>query len=166
MARTTRFPTSLGLALVACAALGLAAPWQARAQPLVQEHGAQEQAEEHEEGPLGQAMEHMKAALRRLGRAVQGDDAAVALPLVAEFQANVIAAKSQVPHTAEELAGAEKERFLGEFRSTMVKLLRVTCDLEMALIESRMDDARRILEDELKAMQEPAHDRFRGDEEH
>ena len=150
------------LALIACTALGLAAPWSARAGPLSQDHG-EELAGEHEESPLGQAMERMKGAARRLERVLQGDDAATALGLVADFQAGVVAAKSEVPPRAGPLAGAEQEAFVTDYRATMVKLLRVTCDLEQALLENRLEDARRIFTDELKAMQKPSHDRFQED---
>jgi hypothetical protein len=152
------------LALLACAALGLAAPWSARAAGLAQDRGG-EHVEEQEETPLGQAMERMKGAARRLERVLQGDDAATALALVADFQAGVVAAKREVPHRAGTLAGAEQEAFVTDYRATMVKLLRITCDLEQALLEARLDDARRIFESELKALQKPSHERFQDEDD-
>ncbi len=161
IARSLAVPS--GFVLLAAAALSYAAPWSAASAPRGQDPGH----EEHEEGPLHEAMEHMKAALRRLKQAVPAGDAATALPLIAEFQANVLTAKLQTPELAEKQPAAEKDKFVAEFRGTLVKLLRVTCDLELALLEGRKEDAKRILEKELEPMQKPAHERFRdeGEEE-
>jgi len=156
MSRSPRSP--LALTLVAATALGLAAPWSAHARPLTA-------LQEPEETPLTQAMERMKGAARRLEQVLQGSDVQSALPLVAEFQSGVVSAKSEVPRRAATYSGAERDAFVGDYRATMVKLLRLTCDLEQALLEKRLDDARRIFADELKAMQKPSHERFQLEEE-
>jgi len=182
MIRPRHVPTAL--ALLACAFL--AVPWSAGATPLRQNRSAQNSPgqnssaqdggrreggqgrERHEEGdetPLSRAMEQMKGATRRLERALQSDDAATALALVADFQAGVVAAKSETPSKAATLPEDEREAFAGEFRVTMVKLLRVTCDLEDALLDSRFEDARKIYENDLRAMQKPSHERFRTDDD-
>jgi len=150
------------LALLACAALGLASPWSARAQPLPST--AAQDGDEYVETPLSRAMEQMKGAARRLERVLEGDDAATALELVAEFQAGVVAAKGEVPQKAAAVAEAERAGFVHDYRATMVRLLRLTCDLEEALLEGRLDDARRVFADELKALQKPSHERFRDED--
>ena len=60
--------------------------------------------------------------------------------------------------------GDEFTLFLKDYRATMIQLLRVSCDLEQALLESRFDDGRRIFESELRALQKPSHERFRDED--
>jgi Mg-chelatase subunit ChlD len=157
------FRTSAALALLACAALALAAPWGAGAAALFPAAPPQDGGE-YVETPLSRAMEQMKGATRRLERVLQGDDAQTALALLGDFQAGVVAAKGEVPLKAAAVPEAEREAFVGAYRATMVKLLRVTCDLEDALLEGRLEDARKLYEGELKALQKPSHERFRDEE--
>ena len=118
-------------------------------------------AQDHEESAIGQSMEKMKGALRRMERALEGGDTAAALPLVAEFQAAVVNAKSEVPERAATVEEAERPAFVSDYRSTMVKLLKASCELEQALIEGRAADAQKILASDMKALQKPSHQRFR-----
>jgi len=157
MIRPLRTPTAL--ALLACAALALAAPWDASAAPR-----STPQDEEYVETPLSLAMEQMKGAARRLERVLQGDDAETALGLLADFQAGVVAAKSEAPLKTGSIPQAEQAAFVRDYRATMVKLLRATCDLEQALLEGRMEDARGLFEGDLKGLQKPGHERFRDEE--
>jgi hypothetical protein len=157
MTRLLRTPAVL--ALSACAAFALATPWDASAAP-----AAATQDEEYVETPLSLAMEQMKGAARRLERVLQGDDAETALGLLADFQAGVVAAKGEAPLKTRSVPEAEQATFVRDYRSTMVKLLRVTCDLEQALLEGRMEDARGLFEGELKGLQKPGHERFRDEE--
>jgi hypothetical protein len=122
-------------------------------------------AQEHEESALAQSMEKMKSAVRRMERALEGDDLSLALPLIAEFQAAVVAAKSEVPERAAMVEEAARAAFVNDYRATMVKLLRVSCDLEQALIENRAADAARIFASELKALQKPSHERFQVEDD-
>ncbi len=118
-------------------------------------------AQDHEESAIAQSMEKMKGALRRMDRALEGGDTAAALPLVAEFQAAVVTAKSEVPERAGTVEEAERAAFVNDYRSTMVKLLKASCEFEVALIEDRADDAKKILASDMKALQKPSHQRFR-----
>jgi len=119
----------------------------------------------HEESTIGQSMEKMKGALRRMDRALEGGDTAAALPLIADFQAAVVAAKSEVPERAATVVEADRPAFVNDYRSTMVKLLKASCDFEQALIEGRADDAKKILASDMKSLQKPSHQRFRVERE-
>lgn len=142
-------------ALLAAAAALAATPWTA---------ALSARPQEHEETALAQSMERMKSAVRRLERALDGDDIAQALPLVAEFQTAAVAAKSELPERAAALEGAARDALVKDYRATMVQLLRVSCDLEQAVIEGRAADAVRIFASELKALQKPSHERFQVEE--
>jgi hypothetical protein len=154
MTRLLLLPTALLAATVALAA----APWRADPAP--------RPAQDHEESALEESMERMKGAVRRMERALEGDDLAQVLPLIAEFQAAAVVAKGETPTRAATLEGEARDAFVKDYRGTMVKLLRVTCDLEQAVLEGRSADAARIFGSELKALQKPSHERFQVEDEH
>jgi len=137
-------------------------PGPARGQ---EREGRGRRAEGGEETPLGQVMERMKGLVRGIDRALQAEDLEAALPLVADFQRQVLAAKGEVPSIAAGLEGMDRDELVAGYRVVMVQLLRATCDLEQALLEGRTGEARRVFEEELRAMQKPAHERFRVEDE-
>lgn len=168
MKRPNRTPSArigtLALALFAVPALATWSPSAAApAEPLVQDHD-EEHGEHGEEEVLHEAMEHMKSAVRRMGKFLQQGNTAECLPLLAEFQRNVVAAKGETPELAEGREGAERERFVTGYRLMMVKLLRTTCDLESALLEGRTEDAQRIFQSELRPMEKAGHTEYRDGE--
>ena len=152
--------TPLLLAVTLCAGTALALAGNSWKTVAAQD-GAQQ---EHEESPLGQAMEHMNAAMRKANRALKAGDRDAALTAVADFQANLLQAKLQTPPSAAKVPEAERAEFLNAFRGMLVKVLAVTCTLETAVIENRLDDASKILSDDLHPMEDAGHERFGGEE--
>ena len=168
MKRPTSTPSArIGIAALALFAVPALATWSpsaaATAVPLVQDHD--EEHEEHgEEEVLHEAMEHMKASVRRMGKLLQGGRTADCLPLLADFQAHAVAAKGELPELAEGLEGAERERFVTGFRMEMVKLVRTSCDLELALLAGKTEEAQRIFQSELRPLEKSGHAEYRDKE--
>jgi hypothetical protein len=152
-----RLALALPLALAATAFLPLAEAWGPRQD--------QEQEEHHEESPLHEAMEHMNAALRKADRALKAGDAATALAGLSEFQRNVVAAKTELPPKAETVPETERAAFVAGYRRTLIDVLRISCDVEQALVEGRLDDARVAFAEKLRPMETTGHERF-TDEDH
>ncbi|HVS17980.1 MAG TPA: cytochrome b562 [Planctomycetota bacterium] len=148
-----RIALALPLALAATAFLPLAEAWVPRPEQ-----------EQHEESPLGQAMEHMNAGLRKANRALEGGDTAAALEGLAEFQTHVISAKAETPPKAATVPEAERAAFVAAYRATLIDVLRISCDVEQALVEGRLDDARVMFAEKLRPMEKTGHERFTDDE--
>lgn len=153
-----RLAFALPLALAASAFLPLAEAW-------TPQDPAQRQ-EEHDESPLGQAMEHMKGGLRKVQRGLKAGESASALEGLGEFQRHLIAAKAETPPLAAKVPDAERAGFVAAYRTTLLDALRVSCDVEQALLEGRMDDARTLFGEKLRPMEESGHARFTEDEDH
>ncbi len=156
-----RIAIALPLALAASAFLPLAEAWGPVAP---QDPAAQE--EHHDESPLGQAMEHMNAGMRKANKALKAGDTAGALEGLGEFQRNVIAAKAETPPMAATVPEAERAAFVAAFRTTLLDVLRVSCDVEQALLEGRLDDARTAFAEKLRPLEDKGHERFGGEEDH
>lgn len=156
-----RIALALPLALAASAFLPIAEAWS----PAALQDPA-EQEEHHEESPLHEAMEHMNAGMRKAQRALKSGDAAAALEGLGEFQRNLIAAKAEQPPKAATLPEAERAAFVAAYRTTLLDVLRISCDVEQALVEGRLDDARTAFAEKLRPMEETGHGRFTDGDEH
>lgn len=156
-----RIALALPLALAAGTFLSLAEAWG----PVPPQDPAG-QEEHHDESPLGQAMEHMNAGMRKANKALKAGDAAGALEGLGEFQRHVIAAKAETPPKAATLPEAERAAFVAAYRTTLLDVLRISCDVEQALVEGRLDDARTAFAEKLRPMEDTGHGRFAEDEEH
>lgn len=148
----------LPFALAASAFLPLAEAWAP------QDPAKQEQ--QHDESALGQAMEHMKGALRKVQGGLKSGDAAAALVGLGEFQRHVITAKAETPSTAGTQPETERAGFVAAYRLMLLDVLRAACDVEQALLEGRLDDARVMFGEKLRPMEDKGHERFAGDEDH
>ena len=148
-----RIALALPLALAATAFLPLAEAW-----------GPRQEREQHEESPLGQAMEHMKAGMRKAKRGLEAGDTAAAIEGMGEFQANLLAAKLETPPMAASVPEGERAAFVAAFRVTLLDALRASCDVEQALLEGRLDDAKTLFGEKLRPMEKAGHERFTEDE--
>lgn len=150
-----RLAFALPLALAAGAYLPPAGAWGPVAP---QDPDPQEQ--EHDETPLSRAMEHMNAGMRKAQKALKAGDTAAALEGLGEFQRNVIAAKAETPPKTATLPESERAGFVAAYRTTLLDALRVSCDVEQALLEGRLDDARTTFAERLRPMEDAGHGRF------
>jgi len=115
---------------------------------------------------LSDAMANMSDAKRAIRDALEAGDGAAALAALTGFQTHIVAAKAEAPPRAAKMSAAEKAEFVAGFRSALSNLLRVTCDLELALLEGRLDEATALLREKLGALEDAGHERFGGEDEH
>ncbi len=120
--------------------------------------------EEHEsETELAQQMEIVEDGLRTLRRSVRNPEkTADSLTAVIACERAIMACKGEVPSMAAKLPEAERKVFVTAFRLEMVNLLEKFLALEKALLEGRNDDLRDLYK-ALKALEDPAHERFTED---
>lgn len=118
-----------------------------------------------EESPLSEAMGKMSDAKRAIREAVELGDSAAALTTLTDFQTHIVAAKAEAPPRAGKMPEAERTVFVAGFRAALIDFLRVTCDLELALMEGRLEHANVILHDKLGELEGAGHDNFGGDDE-
>ena len=95
-------------------------------------------AEEHKHTPLEDAMEAMNKALKTLkAQAADASKQQANLELVAEMQKQMVIAKSMAPARAAKLNGAEKQKFMAEYRKAMVALIGDLLKLETAVLDGK-----------------------------
>jgi phosphoenolpyruvate-protein kinase (PTS system EI component) len=126
-----------------------------------EKHGKQE---EEQETKLEQAMQAMQSALKQLDKSLGKKDLTAALPFVVEMQRAALAARVETPPLAEDISDAKKKaEFVAGFRKQLIALHKALCDLEIALIDGKADDATRLLDTTIKALKKEGHAKYKGD---
>ena len=149
-----RLFATLALVIFGSALLGFA--------PALQ--GAGQEEPEEEASVLTTNMETINGGLRNLRRRVKDpEQRATCLEIVHEIQLAVVIAKNESFPMADKAEGEAREELLSGFRKGMAQVLAVTAELEIAIIESRGDDAARVLK-RLNEMKEEAHEVYQEDE--
>jgi hypothetical protein len=154
---------------LAIAAVAFLVSTYASSTPLAQDkQGKQGKHEKNEgdekESPLEQAMQMMQGGQKRLDKALAGKDLAAALPIVVDMQRAAIAAKVETPPKADEISDAKKKaEFVNGFRKQVIALQKALCDLEIAAIDGKADEATRIYETQIKPMKKEGHAKYKGD---
>jgi hypothetical protein len=153
--------STLAAAVLAFAAVAYAAS-SPSAPPEQGKHGQQKGGDD--ETPLEQAMQKMQANQKALEGLLQKKDLAGALPLVVDMQRAAIAAKVETPPKANDINdAAKKTEFVNGFRKGVVALEKSLCDLEIALIDGKADDASRIYDSVIKPAKKEGHAKYKGD---
>ncbi|MGE0430836.1 MAG: hypothetical protein AB7K09_03090 [Planctomycetota bacterium] len=111
-----------------------------------------------------EAFEDGKRALRRIiSDATQKEKV---LEILATMQANFTAAKSIVPTQVSKIEDAEaRAKMATTYRIQLVKVLRVLCDIEIAVLEGRGTDAANLLRS-LGSLEHESHEKLGVDEGH
>jgi|GEM_PF-2267644 soluble cytochrome b562 len=113
-------------------------------------------------GPLEEAMESMKAGMKRLGREIGAKDAA-AWKTLSGMQAAILKAKDQEPPILKTKPEAERAAVLAGYRAMMAQTLAVTCKLEQEILAGKWEEANKTLTDELRPMEKKGHNEYKGD---
>ncbi len=141
----------------------IAAPLAFSAQP----QDAQEDShEEHEEGPLGQAMSMMKKSMRALGRSMRSADGAPeALIAIDGVREGITASLACEPHFPEEMTDELEQRlFVVAFRRKLTSTLDTALELQEALLGGQTERAAELF-DALRATKDEGHDAFISEED-
>ena len=120
-------------------------------------------AQGHEESPLAEAMEGIRADVKSLQKGIDAKDQDAAWKAIDSLQKHVLAAKQEQPEKAASVPAAERAAFVAEFRTELSHLLKASCDAEAAVLAGKLDEAERIVKEVIWPMQKPAHKQFRND---
>ncbi|MFT5050117.1 MAG: soluble cytochrome b562 [Chlamydiales bacterium] len=118
--------------------LGAASLSSAAPLPLADEH-----EEEHEEGPVEEAMEGLHTGLRRLRALAKGTDGRdEALEVLRNMQAAALSAFPLEPPTLDDrevLEGDEHDIWVAEYRQHIIRLVDKLLEMELQVLRGRMD---------------------------
>lgn len=160
-------PRRLAVIALAAAAAVLAVPLAGptSAGSAAQEHEARgHEAQEHEGGTkLEKIMEGIRDTMKRLGKEIDGKDQAAAWKSVCTLQRHLLDAKQEIPAKAAEVDEDERAEFVGAYRARISEMLKVSCEIEAAVLAGKLEKGGRVLKDVMWRMQRPAHKQFRND---
>ena len=120
-------------------------------------------AQGHEESPLAEAMEGIRADVKSLQKGIDAKDQDAAWKAIASLQKHVLAAKEEEPEKAASVPAAERAAFVAAFRTELSHLLKASCDAEVAVLAGKLAEAEKIVKEVIWPMQKPAHKQFRND---
>jgi hypothetical protein len=125
-----------------------------------------EQDEHHEhEGPLAEAMEHIGSGMRSLRKLMTEEgQAQAAIEIARDLQSNAATALGHPPAPPAGSDGTATALWNIAFRRQILGVLEGMLDLEQALVEGRLDDARSSYA-HLNKLKAAGHDRFQIEEE-
>lgn len=113
------------------------------------------------EAAIKQAMDQMNDALKVLAKGVTADTKAAALDELTKFETAVIAAKAQVPASAEKVDEKKRAAFTADFRKTLLETLKIACDAEAAIADGKYKDAEKLINNKLSAQKSAGHGKFK-----
>lgn len=115
-------------------------------------------------GKIGQAMQTLQAGQQKIGKALEKKDMATVLAQTLEMQKAVQEAKLETPATAGQVKEPDKKKeFIAGFRKEMIELQHALLDLELAAVEDKADDAKKVFDERLKAIKKEGHGKYKGD---
>ncbi len=112
---------------------------------------------------LEQAMRQINGVGKALGRGITDDNRDESLAQIAKLQSAVIAAKAMTPDTAAAVAADARPAFMTEYRKTLVEVLKVACDMEIAILDGKYEAAQDLMKTQLGALKKSGHDKFQGE---
>jgi hypothetical protein len=114
-----------------------------------------------EDSALHGFMKGLKDQLKPAAAAVKAEDAAAALPPIAEMQRLVLLAKLEPPANLAEVAAGEQEAHATAFRRELATLLGELAQLEIEVLDGRFDEAMARIQGPLFQLREAGHDKFK-----
>ncbi|TAJ22091.1 MAG: hypothetical protein EPO68_03770 [Planctomycetota bacterium] len=107
------------------------------------------------------SMKVMNGGLKRLQGAIGGGDFAQVAQIAVDMQRAAGVAKVETPWPAEKMTdAAQKAEFVKGFRISMIELERSLLDLEVAALEGKADEIKKIVDEKLKPMRNAGHDKY------
>lgn len=115
------------------------------------------------EGPLEESMQALQAGAKGLEKALEKKEIEKALGLVTDMQKAAHEAKLGTPEKAGEITdAAEKAKFMTGYRLKLIELEHGLLDVESALVEGKVDDAKKALDTKVKPTKKAGHDAYKG----
>ncbi len=112
-------------------------------------------------GSIESAMKQMSDALKTLEKGVTAANKAAALDELGKFESALIAAKGQVPDSAEKVEEKKRAAYVADFRKTLVATLRLALDAESAIADDKFKDADGLIRNKLAAQKSAGHSKFK-----
>ncbi len=112
-------------------------------------------------GSIESAMKQMSDALKTLEKGVTAANKAAALDELGKFESALIAAKGQVPDSAEKIEEKKRAAYVADFRKTLVATLRLALDAESAIADDKFKDADGLIRNKLAAQKSAGHSKFK-----
>jgi soluble cytochrome b562 len=111
---------------------------------------------------LEESMQTLQAGVKGLDKALEKSETERALGLVADMQKAAHAAKGATPTKAGEITdAAAKAKFVTGYRLQMIQLERGLLDVEAALLEGKVADAKKALDTHVKPHKKAGHDAYK-----
>jgi len=117
-----------------------------------------------ENGAIGQAMKQISDSLKTLEKGVTPENHAAMLDELGKLETALIAAKGQVPASAEKVEEKKRAAFVADYRKTLVATLRLALDAETAIADGKYKDADGLIRNKLAAQKSAGHSKFKPDE--
>jgi hypothetical protein len=122
---------------------------------------AQEQGEE--DTKLAGIMQRIRADMKRLGKELEEKDQAASWKTISSVQQHILEAKQESPETAKAKSDTERPAYVAAFRTKISQVLKASCDLEVAVLAGKFDDAGKVYQEMFGPMQKAGHRQFRND---
>jgi len=113
---------------------------------------------------IEQAMGQLQRSMKTLGKGITEETRGAALEELAKIESALIAAKGEVPDTAAEVDEKKRDAFVAEYRTTLLEVLKYTCDAEIAVVNGKYKEAEGILRGKMGGLKSSGHDKFKGDD--
>lgn len=116
------------------------------------------------DGKLDAAMQTLQSGQQKIGRALDKKEFEIVLAQVVEMERAILDAKLEKPHTADAVKEADKKKeFLAGYRKQLIELQKALLDLEIAALDGKLDEAKKVFEERIKAVKKAGHDKYKGD---
>jgi hypothetical protein len=112
---------------------------------------------------IAKAMQDMNAALEVLSKGVNAANKDASLAELLKFETAVLAAKGEVPSSAEKVEEKKRAAFVAEYRKTLLEALKHAADAEAAIVDGKFKDADKLIGNKLSALKSAGHSKFKTD---
>ena len=113
---------------------------------------------------IEQAMGQLMKSTKALGKGITAETRDAALAELVAMQQALLAAKVETPDTAADVDEKKRAEFVAEYRTTLLEVLKLTCDAEIAVVNGKYKDAEGIVKGKLGSLKSAGHDKFKGDD--
>ncbi|MCE9594726.1 MAG: hypothetical protein K8S98_11085 [Planctomycetes bacterium] len=110
------------------------------------------------------SMREMNGAMKVLGRGVTAENRDAALEALTKFERAVVAAKAATPEKAATVEEKKRPEFVVGYRKTLIEVLKLACDAEVAILDGKYKDADTIIKNKLMGLKNEGHDKYKQEE--